>query len=355
MTEADTVETASNPAPEPPTEPAADPAAPAPAATGARPGFLRRVWNWHLCRPRMEEARLAAKRTPREEALLRRAKSALAAANHLLEAPERTGQGLAGAHAAVLYLESLYWSLRSWKADLEGPAPELEAMWAEAGAIVDELRLTPEQTAELKRLAAMQKPALELAELAEREQEAAALTLRRASTGVLEVREKPKRVVEALALKSLLRFALTFAVLVALVVGAIAVLPAKKNLAAGKPWTTSSKMFDCNPEAGECGGAQTMIFFHTKEEQNPWLEYDLGTKTQFSSMTIKNRQDGERDRAVPLVVEVSDDGKTFREVIRRTDQFSVWKPSFAKQTARYVRLRVPRKSMLHLESVQIHP
>jgi hypothetical protein len=301
----------------------------------------------------MDEARRLAKQTPREQALLRRAKSALAAANHLLEAPERTGQGLAGAHAGVLYLESLYWALLSSRTDLE--QPDFEALWGAAKPVVEELRLPPEAQVEVERLVKMKRPALELAELTERDQEALAMTLRQAASGAVEVRERAQRVVESLAMKSLLRFALSLVIVVGLVVLTIAAVPAKRNLAANKPWTTSSKMFDCNPEAGECGGAQTMIFFHTKDELNPWIQYDLGAPTRFSSMTIKNRQDGERPRAVPLVVEVSNDGKTFREVVRRTEEFSVWKPSFPKQTARYVRLRVARKSMLHLESVQIHP
>src|SRR5262245_31788825 len=116
-------EAAGAPAPEPAVPPLSSPAPTSPA----RPGFLRRVWNWHLVRPRMEEVRSAAKLTPREEVLLRRARSSLAAGNHLLEAPERTGQGLAGAHAGVLYLESLYWSLLSSQPDLD--RPDYEALW----------------------------------------------------------------------------------------------------------------------------------------------------------------------------------------------------------------------------------
>jgi hypothetical protein len=97
------------------------------------------------------------------------------------------------------------------------------------------------------------------------------------------------------------------------------------------------------------------LFFCTKEESNPWFQYDLGTTTPFSSMTVVNRLDGGlQNRATPLIVEVSDDGKSFREVIRRTEDFDTWKPKFAKQTARYVRLRVPKKTFLHLEAVRVH-
>jgi len=345
MTEGDSVDVGAPPAPA--AEPARAPAGPPP------PTFWKRVANFYLCRPAIEEARQKARLSPREATLLKRARSALAAANHLLEAPERTGQGLAAAHASVLYLESLYWTLLSSRADLEEPEPE--DLWAAAEPLTGALRLSPEQVLDVKRLLAVRRPAMKLPELGEREQESAALLLRQAASGALDVRERPKRAVEALSLTSILRIGLTVLAVVGLVVGAVMLVPAKKNLAYGKQWTTSSKMYECNPEAGECGGVPTMIFFHTKDEVNPWVQYDLGAPTQFSSMTIKNRQDAFRERAAPLVVEVSDDGKSYREVARQNDEFSVWKPSFPKQTARYVRLRVARKSMLHLESVQIHP
>jgi hypothetical protein len=317
---------------------------------------LRRVLDWHLYRPQLDEARAKAKSSPREDALVRRAKSAFSAANHLLEAPERTGEGLAGAHAAALYLESIYWALLSSRTDLERPEPE--ALWREARPVVDELDLSSQKADETRRLLAMKMPVFELPELAEAEQEAAAMHLRHVAARAIEVRTKARREVDALLVKRVLKFALTLAVLVAVVFGAIALLPVKRDLAVGKPWTTSSKPYDCDPAAGKCGGAQTKIFFSTKEEQNPWIVYDLGAPTRFSSMTIVNRQDGnngERGRASPLIVEVSDDAKKYREVIRRNEEFSVWMPRFAKQTARYVRLRVPRKSILHLEAVRVHP
>jgi hypothetical protein len=139
-----------------------------------------------------------------------------------------------------------------------------------------------------------------------------------------------------------------------LVLALVALMPEKPDLAKGKRWTTSSMLYPCHPEQAECGGVKTRIFFHTREESNPWIEYDLGAPTQFSSMTIRNRSDyGER--AIPLVLEVSNDRATYRQIARQDAVFSVWKPTFAPQTARYVRLRVPRRTFLHLEGVQIHP
>lgn len=132
-------------------------------------------------------------------------------------------------------------------------------------------------------------------------------------------------------------------------------LTAPKDLAKGRPFTQSSKWADCHPDRHECGGYPMNAVLHTLAEQSPWYQVDLGAPTTFSSATIVNRQDMAMSQAVPLVLEVSDDGTTFREVIRRPTVFVEWAPHFAPQTARYVRLRVDRFATLHLESVQVHP
>jgi hypothetical protein len=107
--------------------------------------------------------------------------------------------------------------------------------------------------------------------------------------------------------------------------------------------------------AKRCGGVSTEVFFCTNEEENPWFEYDLGAPLQFSSLTIFNRSDSVQERAVPLVVEISNDRKTYKQIASRKEVFDAWRPSFPPQRARYVRLRVTRKSFLHLDRVSVHP
>ena len=144
--------------------------------------------------------------------------------------------------------------------------------------------------------------------------------------------------------------------LVAAVMGRLLLIhSAPVDLAAGKPFTLSSKWADCHPEQNECGKFPTRVLFHTLAESSPWYQVDLGAPTTFSSATIVNRQDMAMPLAVPLVVEVSDDGTTFREVARRNEVFSTWLATFPPQTARYFRLRVDRLSTLHLEAVRVHP
>jgi hypothetical protein len=129
-----------------------------------------------------------------------------------------------------------------------------------------------------------------------------------------------------------------------------------KDLAAGKVFTASSKLMDCHPDNGECGGIPLKILFHTNEERNPWYQVDLGEPAPtYSSLYVRNRTDAAMMRAIPLVVEVSDDGKAFREVTRRTEGFVDWEPHFAPQHARYLRVRVDRISTLHLEALKVRP
>ena len=57
---------------------------------------------------------------------------------------------------------------------------------------------------------------------------------------------------------------------------------------------------------------------------------------------------------VPLIVELSNDRSTWQAVAQRESPFAIWEPSFAPSKARYVRLRVPRVTFLHLEQVKVY-
>jgi hypothetical protein len=339
------------------TEPETVPSAPAESRPAAPPrdgsGFFRRTIDWYTCRPQRQKAQAAASASPRELELLARAKAAYSSANLLNEPADPSRRDLAPAHAAALYAEALVWALWSYRAGEDAPKPE--ALWSAAAApVVRELALPEERIAEVGRLLAAPSLAMVLADRPNAERDDAARLLKRAALVAIDVRERPFRAVDGVTLVAFARVALTVLVLLTAIGAAIALRPEKPNLAAGKPWTTSSSMFECHPAQAECGGAKTRIFFHTREEQDPWLQYDLGSKLAFSSMLIQNRQDGETDRAVPLIVEVGDDGTHFRQLARRDTEFSAWKPSFPTVTARYVRLRVPRRSMLHLEEVDVY-
>jgi hypothetical protein len=94
------------------------------------------------------------------------------------------------------------------------------------------------------------------------------------------------------------------------------------------------------------------LFFHTAEEESPWVEIDLGGAKEIDRVLIENRDDIGAERCLPLIVELGDAAHHYHEVARRTEAFDHWTATFAKQPANYVRLRVPRKTLFHLKNVQ---
>jgi hypothetical protein len=127
------------------------------------------------------------------------------------------------------------------------------------------------------------------------------------------------------------------------------------DLANGKRRTQSSVLPDCPIERGICTGAPTRIIFCTQQELRPWYQIDLGQLTDFSRLTVVNRSDMLPERAVPLVAQVSDDGKNWREVARQNDTFDTWRAALGKQRARFVKVYVDRETIFHLDAVRVHP
>lgn len=127
-----------------------------------------------------------------------------------------------------------------------------------------------------------------------------------------------------------------------------------RNLALGKPWRASSLVsgFGCRSPQQDCAESPD-FFFHTNEEQSPWVEIDLGSRVSFTAVRVINRRDCCFERATPLVVEVSDDQQNYREVARRGSVFSSWLTSFAPKQARFVRVRVEQRTHLHLAEVRV--
>ena len=141
-----------------------------------------------------------------------------------------------------------------------------------------------------------------------------------------------------------------------LVAGLVAVLvqrASRTNLALGATVTASSQENPTRyPAAGLTDGNRREIGVYTKKERDPWVSIDLGSAKHFTLVEITNR-DRSQGKAVPLVVEVSQDGKTWTEFDKRQDTFSTWTAE-GDATARYVRLRHPGKSQLHLNEVAVY-
>lgn len=174
---------------------------------------------------------------------------------------------------------------------------------------------------------------------------------------VMTLLEAPDRALQSYWHRQTVRAALGFMmglVLIPSIAFGLTELLKPADLAKGKPWRASSKYADCYPHIISCGGARTAIFFHTLQENEPWVEIDLGAPTEFTSVEVWNRSDGWGDRAYPLALEVSDDQSSWRFVNRQDEEQKVWRVKFQPLTARYVRLRALRNTILHLDSVRVY-
>lgn len=101
------------------------------------------------------------------------------------------------------------------------------------------------------------------------------------------------------------------------------------------------------------GGAYGVLF-HTAQQQDPWIEIDLGEMREIHAVDVENRLDCCGDRAVPLVLELAGDDRAFREADRLDGPFqrATLRPAGSPQ-ARYVRLRVEALTMFHLSEVWV--
>lgn len=128
---------------------------------------------------------------------------------------------------------------------------------------------------------------------------------------------------------------------------------AHPDLLRDRPFKVSSEFARCEPKKRLCAGAPTAIFFHTNEEPEPFIVYDLGRVESVSRLEVTNRRDNDLAmRAVPLIVQASLDGVSFRELTRREYWFDVWRADFPAARVRYLKLLVGRPSTLHLERVR---
>jgi hypothetical protein len=110
--------------------------------------------------------------------------------------------------------------------------------------------------------------------------------------------------------------------------------------------TLSSESWPC--VNGACGNAT----FLTKNEQSPWVRYDFGKPRQLHAISVENRTDCCIERALPLLVETSDDAVKWQEQVRTEQPFYVFRHPLNVK-ARYLRVRVGAFNYLHLRSVSI--
>ena len=307
-----------------------------------------RFFAWFSQRDTIEECerRIAAK-SPRRTQLEQYAATLAEVGDQTLRpiTPLRAGSG--EPVAALLYEESI----RALLSALDGGAgdrSQIEALRSDLSRA-----LPPDVSIErLRDLTA--EPADIEAKLGVQEAEAAELA--RACRALLGVARAPERELQDARYWRFLRTGAALLVSALVIGGSVwsGFQVAKgPNLAEGKPWRASSSYRGFSPEAGINDGRKTRIFFHTDREENPWVEFDLETPVSIERVDIRNRHDCCRDRAFPLALEASLDGKTWYELGRRTEPFGTWTLECAPTEARYVRARALKRTFFHLETLEV--
>jgi hypothetical protein len=129
------------------------------------------------------------------------------------------------------------------------------------------------------------------------------------------------------------------------------------NVALGKPVHPSSRKAG-EPDGhdlvdGDIGTGHAMA---TNTEDNPSVVIDLQAEYPIDEVRVHNRVDGWFDECLPLVVELSTDGVHYDEAGRREEHFDAdppWVVGTRGRVARFVRVRVMRRSYLALSEVEV--
>jgi hypothetical protein len=101
-------------------------------------------------------------------------------------------------------------------------------------------------------------------------------------------------------------------------------------------------------------GDTANIGFHTESEEQPYATIDLGESKRIDRVIVHNRADCCKDRAIPLQLEVSDDGKKFQLIAERKELFDKWIAKDLNAKGRYLRLRLNAHNMFHLAEVEVY-
>jgi hypothetical protein len=308
----------------------------------------------------------------------RRARLTGELAARTLEPAESFVDGPAHALACELYRQSIYWSLRALDArgaegesSGRGPAtsPEqqspseptapraetLDRLWERVQSAPTSLASTGAALATARQYFSFS--FVDFFELAPEQQLRVARELRLVAEALLGASRTTRDEIDSVWLRRTLTIGALLAVVASVAVGILlfgAWQETKNDLAAGRPWRTSSisGAIGCKSPAQVCTDGPD-YFFHTAEEERPWVEIDLGSVKSIAAVRVENRRDCCAERAVPLSVEISTDQKQYREVLHKQDTFRSWKGEFSPVKARYVRLRASRKTLLHLAGVRV--
>lgn len=306
-------------------------------------------WFWQGERIRSNRVRIAEK-SHRRRSLERYARTTAEAADRVLDpvTPLRAGSG--EAVCALLYKESIRASLAALGRSISSLIEDDTLRAQVARSLSNDVSL--ERVYELL----TEPPAVEGLEGDPRVRTSEAKALAHSARTLLDIAQAPERQLERAFLLRSVRTSLGILVLALGVFAGVRIgfdIARGPDLATAKPWRASSSYEGFDPEARRVDGNRTRVFFHTKRERDPWVELDLEEPTTIRRVDVRNRRDCCRDRAFPLAIEGSLDGKTWRELGRRTEPFGRWTLKLEPTTVRYVRAKGLKRTFLHLESLEV--
>jgi hypothetical protein len=313
------------------------------------PPQKRSVWQWFWRGKELALARQAVRDVPAGVRLqLTRARTAQELGERALEPIDALRSGPSLPLSVSLFREAAYWALSAQSE--AAPAPDLASAFERVELETLTFAAGSSDGLEQVKKALLLKSFRETADDSPEQQRQDATVLRAFVQALIDLQLGPERRVGRALVQRWVRFGLsTFFLLSLIIAGSVLLGGALRgpDLLVARPWRTSSS----NPSVPRAERRE--YFFHTQEEDSPWIEYDLGKPTVFSVVEVSNRRDCCPERAAPAVIEVSTDQQHWKEVSRRADSYSVWEAKFAATTARYVRVRVLRRSILHLSGVAV--
>lgn len=323
----------------------------------AAPAAPRRTFREWLFRSReLADKRAAIEGDSARMHAVRRGRAALVHAGQALHPVVPPRDGGSASISLGLAIEGLVWALAAQRGagSHEVGTDAAAALEAADPAVLRALVEREADLAVLRRVAA--ESFVARAERSEAEVAQDAETVRRVANELLHVATAPRRELDAIRAARVGRLGTLLAIVGLVFFGGYkgvvaATLP--PDLAKGRPWSASSSYPNFSAAEHTCDGTETFVLFHTREEENPWFQIDLGTAQTVKRLDVRNRMDGLRERAVPLVAEISENGRDWKEVARRTAVFDTWTAKFTPVKARYVRLKVQRRTFLHLEQVAV--
>lgn len=279
---------------------------------------------------------------------------------HNMLAPAEPGEISAESSACESYRQASYWALCALlsKAEPELSPVDSEHIWDSLDeASLAQAASSTERVAGL-RSALRSGSFVYFAELPAAEQTALLAELKKLAQALIKKLGERAVALDAVYLQRAWRLAFLGLVALCLAMSPAIVkkvLEAHAELGVGQPWRTSSKMEGggCTSPARQCAESSG-FFFHTTEETNPWIEFDLGSAQKVSKVVVENRTDCCAERATPMVIETSNDQKHWRKVARRDGDFTTWEAPINPVQARYVRLRLLKQTYLHLAGVHIY-